>query len=265
MPGTTATMNCIRCRSEIDSDADFCNECGARQGPSKPPIDRGCPACGAGVSMSDKFCKSCSFNLYGEERPPERENSSIRSTPREIYPSPTEPFRQERSGGSAFGDPGGSRRSDGSEPPILFSFAGPTMSVPVFSGPAAAVMNRYNDGYMVARTLDGFGKTLKVLGAIMGGGIIFFGFIIGSSFASAASMMGSTGSGAGSFLFFLFTFGVWGGIVGVVFWVMGILISAQGQVLKAQLDGAVHTSPFLSDPEKAQVMSLPVPQSTSRS
>jgi len=37
---------------------------------------------------------------------------------------------------------------------------------------------------------------------------------------------------------------------------LGVVVSAQGQVLKATLDGSVNTSPFLDLTQKAQVMSL---------
>jgi hypothetical protein len=35
------------------------------------------------------------------------------------------------------------------------------------------------------------------------------------------------------------------------------MISAQGQTLLAQADAAIHTSPFLTEEEKAKAMSLP--------
>ncbi len=52
-----------------------------------------------------------------------------------------------------------------------------------------------------------------------------------------------------------------GGMVGflvVAFpaWVLGVMISSQGQLMKASLDGAVHSSPFLNNSQKAEVMSL---------
>ena len=39
-------------------------------------------------------------------------------------------------------------------------------------------------------------------------------------------------------------------------WIFGALISSQGQLLKATLDSAVNTSPFLDDSERARMMSL---------
>jgi hypothetical protein len=41
-----------------------------------------------------------------------------------------------------------------------------------------------------------------------------------------------------------------------LFFVLGIIVSAQGQILKANLDSAVNTSPFLTTQQKARVMDL---------
>jgi hypothetical protein len=41
-----------------------------------------------------------------------------------------------------------------------------------------------------------------------------------------------------------------------VFFVLGIIVSAQGEILKANLDGAVNTSPFMTNEQKAQAMDL---------
>ena len=49
---------------------------------------------------------------------------------------------------------------------------------------------------------------------------------------------------------------LYGGIVFLVFYVVGVIVSAQGQILKAGLDTSVHTSPFVSNDDKAKIMSL---------
>jgi hypothetical protein len=46
-------------------------------------------------------------------------------------------------------------------------------------------------------------------------------------------------------------------IVGVLFWVCGVIVAAQGQVLRATLDNTVAHSPFLSDHERLDAMGLP--------
>jgi hypothetical protein len=45
-------------------------------------------------------------------------------------------------------------------------------------------------------------------------------------------------------------------ITGGIVVCLGIMVSAQGQTLKAALDCAVNSSPFLSDDQRAQIMSL---------
>jgi hypothetical protein len=45
-------------------------------------------------------------------------------------------------------------------------------------------------------------------------------------------------------------------VIAIPLYALGVLVSAHGQVLKASLDEAVHTSPFLTDADRASVMSL---------
>ncbi len=45
-------------------------------------------------------------------------------------------------------------------------------------------------------------------------------------------------------------------VLGLMGFILGMLISAQGQILMASLDGSVNTSPFLSEAGKAKVMGL---------
>ena len=101
---------------------------------------------------------------------------------------------------------------------------------------------RYHDAYLVARATDGIGGGVKIVGFILGAAIAFFGFAQGSA------------NGGNNFL-------IVGGIIlaaviTVPFYVLGVLVSANAQALKASLDAAVHTSPFLTDADKASVMSL---------
>jgi len=49
---------------------------------------------------------------------------------------------------------------------------------------------------------------------------------------------------------------VFGIFAGALFYIVGVLVSAQGQILKASLDGAVNSSPFLADEHRARIMSL---------
>jgi hypothetical protein len=47
-----------------------------------------------------------------------------------------------------------------------------------------------------------------------------------------------------------------GAFVWFLFFVFGVIVSAQGQQLLATLDAAVHSSPFMDTAAKAQAMSL---------
>jgi len=47
-----------------------------------------------------------------------------------------------------------------------------------------------------------------------------------------------------------------GGIVLLITWILGVFVSALGQLLKANIDVAVNSSPFLVDDQRAKIMSL---------
>ena len=105
---------------------------------------------------------------------------------------------------------------------------------------ANPVLNRYRDLYRIAGVLVGVGSTVKFIGIIVGSLITFCGLI----FAGSAGIAG------------LFVGALLGGVYGGIIFLLGLLISAQGQMLLVQADSAVHTSPFMSNDEKAKVMSL---------
>ena len=102
------------------------------------------------------------------------------------------------------------------------------------------ILVRYQDGYRVAKLINGFGQTCKVAGIGLGG-LILLGCAMAPSGSSFLVVIGL----------------VVGSIVGFAGWAIGVLISAQGQMVKATLDTAVNTSPFLSNEERARIMSLP--------
>ncbi len=107
----------------------------------------------------------------------------------------------------------------------------------------ASVVRRYADAYIVARTIDAFGLTIKGVGVA-----------IGVLLALVSLFMVATGGGSIAFLLAAMTIA---GAITIVLVLLGTLASAQGQVLKASLDTAVNTSRFLSDRDRAQIMSLP--------
>lgn len=101
---------------------------------------------------------------------------------------------------------------------------------------------RYLDAYRVARTIITFGSTIKIAGIVLGG---LFGLISLSAFGA---------DGFGKALGFVGFFGAV--IVGFLVFLLGIMISAQGQILLATLDTAVNSSVFLTPRDKAEAMSL---------
>ncbi len=103
------------------------------------------------------------------------------------------------------------------------------------------VLRRYQDAYRVATVLVGFGGIIKVIGGVIAIAVALL------SLGSAHETVNVAVVG-GVFL---------GLMAGFLCWVVGILVSAQGQILQATLDTAVASSPFLSDVERADAMRLP--------
>lgn len=102
------------------------------------------------------------------------------------------------------------------------------------------VIRRYSDAYLTARVIVGLGKFVKgtaVFCFIIGVVVLFIAMV---SREDAAWVAGPVAAG-----------------VAIPLYVLGVIVSAQGQILRASLDTAVHSSPYLTDAERLQVMSLP--------
>jgi len=108
---------------------------------------------------------------------------------------------------------------------------------------AKSVMRRYRDAYWSARFTVIVGQLVKLLGVLLGIGI---GALMSQLFNSNSAPQSPSDeiSIASGFVVFVF------------FFIIGIIICAQGQKLKAQLDSAVYASPFITDEQRANVMSL---------
>ena len=107
---------------------------------------------------------------------------------------------------------------------------------------------RYSDAYIVANTIAMIGGIVKLIALILGVCIAIAAII----FAAIALTQDNPTYGIGR--------GIAGILVAVVvtipIYVLGLLLAAQGQILKATLDTAVTNSPFLKKEEMAKVMSL---------
>jgi hypothetical protein len=118
---------------------------------------------------------------------------------------------------------------------------------------STAAIKRYQDGYRAAEAVVIFGKTVR-LGGIFTGGVIFVGglveFILNPAEHSGFPVVFASLIGC-AFLQILISQAVAMGLRG------------QGNLLQATLDSDVNSSPFLTNPQRAQAMSLeeqpPVP------
>jgi hypothetical protein len=110
----------------------------------------------------------------------------------------------------------------------------------------STLMKRYRDAYIVARVTNGFGAIIKTIGIIAGGLLALIGFMAASKGGpnDPMSVLGIVGI-------------VVAILIGGLFYILGILVAAHGQILKASLDTAVNSSPFLTNDNKAMIMSLP--------
>lgn len=138
-----------------------------------------------------------------------------------------------------------------SAPPAGASLgAGSLSRAPNPDGPAVdqdALARRYRDAYRVAGATVAIGQVLKVLAICLAGLCL-----IGAAAGVSQSIANQLSPSAGPLLVGLAA----AAAVGVPFYALGILVSAAGQVLKATLDTAVHTSPFLDKSQMARIILL---------
>jgi hypothetical protein len=108
-----------------------------------------------------------------------------------------------------------------------------------------SIITRYRDAYSVANNMERFGNAIKSIGI----GLAILLFLLIAVFTSSLRSSNSVGT-------ILFSGVILALLTGVFFFSIGTWISAQGQLLKATLDTAVNSSPFLTNDQKASVMSL---------
>lgn len=128
------------------------------------------------------------------------------------------------------------------------------------------LQKRYRDAYRQARLVVTIGSIIKVIGiafALMVVGLVALAAHSGNSeiggmsnpFQSRTSEARTSGSAIAATLPALLP-ALAGLLVGGTIYFFGLMISAQGQILKAGIDSAVNGSPFLTNEAKARVMSL---------
>ena len=123
----------------------------------------------------------------------------------------------------------------------------PLAARPVYTeekaGEASPVLIRYRDAYRVAGAIVAVGKAIKAVGAVLAAVIFLAALSSGSGpFGGAAVVM------SGIFV---------AAVVGILSWVAGVVVAAQGEVLRASLDNTVGHSPFLTDSQRLEAMGLP--------
>ena len=97
-------------------------------------------------------------------------------------------------------------------------------------------MSRYKDSYLLARTITTFGSIVKFLAFLVGGVIALIALSQGSQYVVIGVALGI--------------------FIVLPIYILGVLVSAMGQILKATLDTAVNTSPLITKDEMRQIMSL---------
>ena len=117
------------------------------------------------------------------------------------------------------------------------------MNQSVETGESTLLRRRYLDAYRVAKVIVWVGTVVKTVGKVCG----LVAFLVGAIGAQHQT---------DAIIVQLIAGLLFGGMVFLFFFVIGVFISAQGEILKATLDTAVNSSPFLNNESRAEIMSL---------
>lgn len=118
----------------------------------------------------------------------------------------------------------------------------------VLPGRPESLIRRYHAGYRTSASAVTFSDIIKNIGFVIGGVILFAGF-----------MAAFIAKGAASFIIFLYATGLAVSVI-VVCLFCSVMVAAVGQMLRASLDTAVHTSPFLDKQQKSTAMEIDASQ-----
>jgi|GEM_PF-5080354 len=108
--------------------------------------------------------------------------------------------------------------------------------------PAARLLRRYRRAYRVGASALGFSKVLAGIG--WGLGVV----------TALAGCLGSSQVAQGEAVLFLLYAFIAAAVQVVVFMFFSVLVSVLGEILRASLDTAIHTSLFLDEQQKSEVV-----------
>jgi len=115
-----------------------------------------------------------------------------------------------------------------------------------------AVVGRYEDAYRAARRLVVVGKVTKALVFVPVLALVVCAIRLLSDASSSKAALIPPSVPRGAVVIGIIV----AAVLGIFLWVLGVLVCASGQGLEATLDCAVNSSPFLSDQQRARVMSM---------
>ncbi|MBK6725429.1 MAG: zinc ribbon domain-containing protein [Acidobacteria bacterium] len=235
------TRKCSGCQAEMDADAIFCNECGLAS-----PVPRG-----PSTAFSASEPATSPVFPYGKSASSDQtqrgsSNSASLACPRCGRQATS---TSKYCSGCAFDfaslvpkyDPNESFDPDGEvNPPEL----------------VLAVQKRYREGYLYSRFLNGFGMAVVIIGIVIAIFVAMIAMMIGGGIESQ-SRKRVRGSEQGTGVAIGFVIFLIGAVFGGIFIVSGILTRAAAQHLMASFDSAVNSSRFLTNVQRAEMMSLP--------
>jgi hypothetical protein len=121
---------------------------------------------------------------------------------------------------------------------------------------SAKALARYQDGYRLSRTISGLSQVCKVVGLLTGIFVIVFGVMGSETLMRPNLAMTGLASVQTQHNVYLISVIFFGALVAVSGWIVGVVLEGYGLQLKATMDMAVHSSPFLSNVQRAQALRL---------
>lgn len=126
---------------------------------------------------------------------------------------------------------------------------------------SSKIVKRYTDAYRYAQVFVWAGMLVKMVAVVVGFLILAAGAAVASNVGPLQNtffrMSGGVPPPFAEYIVFAGLLVVLVGVaIGALIWFFGTIIAAQGQFLRASVDACVNTSPFLTDAQRAQAMSL---------